>query len=78
MSTFTGFATFIKISLHISHMKILTMNQSIKLTKKLKKELDTENYLLVEDKGSFYTISKDVKKLELQKYRIKQIGMPLR
>ena len=58
-------------------MKILTDKQTVKTLKKLGKSLDTEQYCLVEDEEKLYVISKEVRKMNLEKYKIKQIGIPL-
>ena len=57
-------------------MKILTEKQAARTLKKLGKSLDLKNYCLVEDEEKFYVVSKDVKKLNLERYKIRQIGIP--
>lgn len=58
-------------------MKILTHKQSAKTAAKLNISLDASCYVLVEEEGKWYEVSKDIIKLNLANMRIKRIGLPI-
>ena len=58
-------------------MKVFTENQALRVLRKLGKQVDANQYCLVEARGNFYVISKDVRKVDLEKYTIKQLGILL-
>ncbi len=58
-------------------MKFLSKRDSEKLIKHTTLKIDVSSYVLVEHNKRYYIVSQDIKKIDLTKLNIKQIGLYL-